>query len=169
MPKLNPNIDRLIRIAAKLETVMRDWSDYDGYLKMKPDLANPRFQSAVEKLISTSLLMNRVEMLNAFFDNKKKYEKIYLDIYGQMLKQCVAKRKMKTYTVFMVRDYFCFHLPKDHPLLSPTIQNYNKHFDEYFDNGSDMYDYDEELAKDGFNSLGALIGWEIQRQLDKPD
>ncbi|QZE56754.1 hypothetical protein pEaSNUABM20_00218 [Erwinia phage pEa_SNUABM_20] len=174
MPKLKqPNVDRCIRIAAKLETVLRDTSGYKEYMREKPNLdkltAFDR-QRIVEHLLHVSLDAKYVNLLlTRFFDKKKKYEKTYLAIYDQMQKQCAAKRKLKTYDVFLVCCYLCDVLPKGHPLRRPTLQNYDHHFDEYFSNGSDMDDYDAELAKDGFNSFGEFISWEIQRQLEKPD
>lgn len=174
MPKLKqPNVDRCIRIAAKLETVLRDTSGYKEYMREKPNLHKLNdFDKlrVVEHLLHVTLDAKYVvALLSRFFDKKKKYEKTYLAIYDQMRKQCVAKRKLKTYDVFLVCYYLCAVLPKDHPLRKPTIQNYNPHFEEYFADGSDMSDYDEELAKDGFNSFGDFVSWEIQRQLDKPD
>lgn len=166
------NVDRCIRIAAKLETVLRDSPDYREYMQNKPNLQELKDhdrQRLVEGILLRSTLRDYAALLNTFFDNKKKYEKTYIEIYDQLLKQCAAKRKLKKYDVFLVRDYLCDRLQSGHPLLSPTCQNYNHHFDDYFDEGSDMYAYDEVLARDGFNSLNDLIGWEIARQLDKPD
>ena len=174
MPKLKrPNVDRRLRIAAKLETVLRDTPGYKEYMKAKPRLHELKdFEKLrlVENLLHVTFEAEHVNsVLVKFFDKKKKYENTYLDIYTQMFRQCHATRKQKTYDIFLVCYYLYRVLPKDHPLCKPTTQNYNSHFGEYFENGSDMYEYDEDLAKDGFNSYADFVSWEIQRQLDKPD
>ncbi|QYW03861.1 hypothetical protein pEaSNUABM46_00218 [Erwinia phage pEa_SNUABM_46] len=160
MPRVKqPNVDRILRIAAKMEVVLRDQYDYAKFIKLKPDMSDLKFVSAVENLIGASTYRKKrhvVANLLEFFDKKKKYQEKYEALYAKMLEQAAAPRKLKTYDVFIVAYYLRSHLPSGHPLISITQKNYDNHFDIYFEAGPD-HEHEEFLK------------WELARILDKPD